>query len=111
MGASLRAARARLAGDVDALPGPPPSHDLAGCWAWEDEARGVVRARVFPVSLGIEEDEATGAHALRLTSALGRPLVIHQGRGSTILAHPLADGRAEIGGRVQMLARREWAER
>jgi len=93
---------------VDALPGPPPGRDLAGCWAWEDEVAGIVRARVFPVSLGIEEDEATGAHALRLAAALARPLVIRQGAGSTILARPLGDGRAEIGGRVRLLERREW---
>jgi predicted PhzF superfamily epimerase YddE/YHI9 len=98
-------------GDVDALPGPPPGHDLAGCWAWEDEAAGVVRARVFAVSLGVEEDEATGSHALRLAAALARPLVIQQGRGSTILARPLADGRVEIGGRVNLLERREWPQR
>lgn len=93
---------------VDALTGPPPGRDLAGCWAWEDEAGGIVRARVFPVRLGIEEDEATGSHALRLAAALGRPLVIRQGRGSTILARPLDDGRVEIGGRVSLLERREW---
>lgn len=67
-----------------------------------------MRARVFPVRLGIEEDEATGSHALRLAAALGRPLVIRQGRGSTILARPLDDGRVEIGGRVSLLERREW---
>lgn len=97
-------------GEVDALPGPPAGHDLAGCWAWEDEAGGVVRARVFPVRLGIEEDEATGSHALHLAAALTRPLVIHQGRGSTILARPLEDGRVEIGGRVSLLERRQWPE-
>jgi predicted PhzF superfamily epimerase YddE/YHI9 len=96
--------------DVDALTGPPDGHDLAGCWAWEDEAGGLVRARVFPVALGIEEDEATGAHAVRLAAVLGRPLVIHQGQGSTILARPLDDGRVEIGGRVSLLVRREWPE-
>ena len=93
---------------VDALGGAPEGHDLIGCWAWEDEAAGLVRCRVFPVSLGIEEDEATGAHALGLASALGRPLVIHQGEGSTILARPLDDGRVELAGRVALVVRRDY---
>ncbi len=96
------------AADVDALPGAPAGRDLAGCWAWEDEAGGILRARVFAGRLGVEEDEATGSHALRLAAALGRALVIHQGRGSTICARPLDHGRVEIGGRVNLLERREW---
>lgn len=94
--------------EVDALDGPPPDHDLVGCWAWEDQAGGLVRCRVFAPALGIEEDEATGAHAVRLAAALRRPLVIHQGRGSTILARPLETGYVEIGGRVALVVRREW---
>ncbi len=88
--------------EVDALEGPPAGHDLVGAWAWLDEAAGVVRARVFPTRLGIAEDEATGAAAVRLSASLGRPLEIHQGRGSRILARPLADGMVEIGGRVEL---------
>ena len=94
--------------DVDALDGPPEDQDLVGCWAWEDEAGGIVRCRVFPVSLGIDEDEATGAHAIQLASALRRPLVIHQGEGSTLLAQPLDDGFVEVGGRVAHVVRREY---
>jgi predicted PhzF superfamily epimerase YddE/YHI9 len=94
--------------DVDALDGPPEGHDLVGCWAWEDESGGIVRCRVFPVSLGIDEDEATGSYAVRLAGALRRPLVIHQGQGSTLLARPLGDGFVEVGGRVALVVRREY---
>src|SRR2546430_5098465 len=94
--------------EVDALEGPPEGHDLVGCWAWEDEAGGIVRCRVFPVSLGIAEDVATGSHAVRLAGALRRPLVIHQGEGSTILARPLDGGFVEVGGRVAQVVRRAY---
>ncbi len=94
--------------EVDALDGPPEGHDLVGCWAWEDEAGGIVRCRVFPVALGIAEDEATGAHAVKLAGALRRPLVIHQGAGSTLLARPLDDGFVEVGGRVALVVRRDY---
>jgi len=83
---------------VDALQGPPDGRDLVDTWAWIDERAGVLRARVFPPRLGIAEDEATGAAAVRLCAALRRPLDVRQGRGSRILAQPLADGRIEIGG-------------
>ena len=93
---------------VEELTGPPEGHDLVGVWAWEDRDRGLVRARVFPPRLGIDEDEATGAHAVRLCALLGRPIVIRQGTGSLIEARPLGDGRVEIGGRVGGLERREY---
>ena len=88
--------------DVEALPGPPDGHGLAAVWAWEDEAAGRVRARVFAVALGIEEDEATGAAAVRLGELLGRPVVIRQGRGSILRVNPLPDGLVEVGGRVEL---------
>ena len=94
--------------EVDALTGPPEGHDLAGAWAWEDEAEGRVRVRVFPARLGIEEDEATGAHAVRLAALLGRGISIHQGRGSLILAEPQPDGSVEIGGRTELVETREY---
>jgi predicted PhzF superfamily epimerase YddE/YHI9 len=87
--------------EVEALEGPPSGHDHAGVWAWEDKGAGRIRARVFPVSIGIEEDEATGAHAVRLAALLGRRITIRQGRGSLILAEPRPDGSVEIGGRVE----------
>ena len=86
---------------VDALAGPPDGHELAAVWAWEDEAAGRVRTRVFPLALGIDEDEATGAAAIRLGALLGRPLVIRQGRGSVLRVNPRGDGLVEVGGRVE----------
>ena len=94
--------------EVDALAGPPEGHDLAGSWAWEDEAVGSVRVRVFPARLGIEEDEATGAHAVRLAALLGRELEIRQGLGSVILASPKDDGAPEIGGRTEQVEVRDY---
>ncbi len=93
--------------EVEALAGPPDSHDLAVVWAWEDEEAGYVRARVFPVRLGIEEDEATGAHAVRLAAWLRRTIVIRQGEGSLIFAEPRPDGSVEIGGRSELVEVRD----
>ena len=93
--------------EVERLDGPPEGHDLAGVWAWEDERAGSIRARVFPLRLGIKEDEATGAHAVRLARLLDRDLLIHQGEGSLISAHPNLDGSVEIGGRVELVEVRE----
>jgi predicted PhzF superfamily epimerase YddE/YHI9 len=85
--------------EVDALDGPPDGHDLVSAWAWLDEAAGVVRTRVFGPRIGVAEDEATGSAAVRLCARLGRELDIRQGRGSRVLARPLADGWVEVGGR------------
>ena len=93
---------------VDNLTGPPDGHDLVGAWAWEDEEMGHVRARVFPLRLGIEEDEATGAHAVLLCARLGREIEIHQGKGSLILARPQPDGTVEIGGRTELVEVRQY---
>jgi len=108
VGAGLRALRARLPRGVDALAGPPEGHDLAGVWAWEDEEAGRVRATVFPVRFGIEEDEATGAHAVRPAAHLGRRLTIRQGKGSLILAGPRSYGTVEIGGRTDLVEIRDY---
>jgi predicted PhzF superfamily epimerase YddE/YHI9 len=93
--------------EVDALDGPPGGDELGAAWAWEDEAAGRIRSRVFPIALGIEEDEATGAAAVRLCAQLGRPIEIRQGRGSIIAARPVGD-RIEIGGRVELDAVRAY---
>lgn len=93
---------------VELLDGPPEGHDLAGVWAWEDETKGYLRCRVFPVRFGVEEDEATGAHAVRLAARLGREVLIRQGVGSLISAHPQPDGTVEIGGRVELIEIREY---
>jgi predicted PhzF superfamily epimerase YddE/YHI9 len=92
---------------VEALDGPPGGHDAIEAWAWLDEEAGILRARVFPIRYGIEEDEATGAAALRLCAQLGRRLDIRQGRGSRILGRPLGE-RIEIGGAVALDEQREY---
>jgi predicted PhzF superfamily epimerase YddE/YHI9 len=84
--------------EVEALEGPPGGADLVAAWAWIDEAAGTMRARVFPIRIGIHEDEATGSAATKLCEHAGRPIDIRQGRGSRILARPAADGFVEIGG-------------
>jgi predicted PhzF superfamily epimerase YddE/YHI9 len=95
-------------GEVDSLEGPPPGLDQAGAWSWEDEAEGLVRVRVFVPELGISEDEATGAYAVRLCARLGREISIRQGVGSRIQARPLSDGSVEIGGRVRAVEERDF---
>ncbi|MDX6582798.1 MAG: hypothetical protein QOI10_1982 [Solirubrobacterales bacterium] len=86
--------------EVEALDGPPDGLRLVGVWAWLDEPRGLIRARVFAPEAGVTEDEATGSAAMRLCALLGRELEIRQGRGSVIFAEPLDDGTAEIRGLV-----------
>lgn len=87
---------------VESLPGPPPEKPLTCFWAWHDEPAGVVRSRCFSLDDGIGEDEATGSAAVMIAVALDRPLTINQGRGSLLQAIPLGDGRAEVGGRVEL---------
>ena len=93
---------------VEMLDGPPEGHDLVGVWAWEDEASGYLRARVFVPLYGIDEDEATGAHAVRLAARLGREVLIRQGVGFLISARPEDNGAVEIGGLVQPVEAREY---
>jgi predicted PhzF superfamily epimerase YddE/YHI9 len=71
-------------------------------WAWIDESAGTVRARSFAPAAGIVEDEATGSAALALCARLDRPLTIHQGHGSVLVARPTTAGRAEVGGSVAL---------
>jgi predicted PhzF superfamily epimerase YddE/YHI9 len=85
--------------EVEALDGPPGGHDLTTAWAWIDESAGTIRARAFPVRIGVAEDEATGSAATKLCKHIGRAIEIRQGRGSRILARPAPNGRVEIGGR------------
>lgn len=98
------------AAEVDALAGPPEGHDLVGVWAWDPSARepNVVRVRVFAPRLGVEEDEATGAYAVRLCARLGREIEIHQGEGSLIVARPEPDVGVRIGGKVELVEEREY---
>lgn len=98
------------AAEVEALEGPPGGReDEIYIWAWIDEAAGLVRSRCFALGDGVGEDEATGSAALMLVAELGRPLTIHQGRGSVLDARPLGDGRGEVGGRVLLDGVREYA--
>jgi len=70
-------------------------------WAWLDEPTARVRARMFAPELGIREDEATGAAAVRLTAERERDLEILQGEGSVLHTHLGRQGRrVEVGGRV-----------
>ncbi len=92
---------------VDALAGPPGGRDLVGVWAWEDKEAGRVRVRVFVPQLGVEEDEATGAYAVRLCALLGQEISIRQGEGSRILARPSLSGAVEFGGHVVFVEARE----
>jgi predicted PhzF superfamily epimerase YddE/YHI9 len=95
--------------EVEALDGPPAGHDLAATWAWIDEEAGTIRARVFPVRIGIPEDDATGSAATKLCMSVGRAIDIRQGRGSRILARPGAGGFVEIGGRSAIDEVRDYA--
>jgi predicted PhzF superfamily epimerase YddE/YHI9 len=95
-------------GEVEALRGPPDERDLVGAWAWIDEHEGLVRARVFPVGVGVAEDEATGAAALLLAASLGRPIDVRQGKGSRIRAQPRENGWVEIGGHSALDGVREY---
>jgi predicted PhzF superfamily epimerase YddE/YHI9 len=88
--------------EVRALRGPPGGPENVYAWAWVDEAAATIRARSFVPRAGIAEDEATGSAALALCANLERPLTIHQGHGSVLLARPTAGGRAEVGGRVHL---------
>lgn len=94
--------------EVDAVTGPPADVGFLDAWAWEDEDAGHVRARVFAPEFGVPEDEATGAAAVVLTAALGRPLVIRQGTGSQLLTRPGPNGTVEVGGRVELVETREY---
>lgn len=85
--------------DVEALSGPPSGDGSFYAWAWVDEAVGIIRSRYFVPSLGIGEDEATGAAAVLMGSLIGRPIEIHQGRGSILLSRPAAEDMVEVGGR------------
>ncbi|MBB2893564.1 PhzF family phenazine biosynthesis protein [Flexivirga oryzae] len=97
------------AAEVEAHPGAGPGEHLH-VWAWMDEAAGEVRVRVFPTRMGIAEDEATGAAAIRLGALLQRPLTIHQGVGSRIVVRPQDDGTVAIGGRVEYVEGRTYSE-
>ncbi len=69
-------------------------------WAWVDQAAGHIRSRMFAANLGVPEDEATGAAAVRITEHLSRDLTITQGRGSRIFTTWNPTGWVVVAGRV-----------
>jgi len=69
-------------------------------WTWTDRTAGALRARMFAAQLGVEEDEATGSAAMRMTEYLSRDLTITQGRGSIIETTWNAEGWVQVAGRV-----------
>ena len=70
-------------------------------YVWLDRAAGQLGARMFAPAIGIREDQATGAAAIRVTDRLGRDLTITQGRGSQLRTRRLPDGLVEVGGRCR----------
>jgi predicted PhzF superfamily epimerase YddE/YHI9 len=97
--------------EVDALDPANFGEGKHYSWAWASasasasasgwaSADGVLRARMFAPAMGIVEDEATGAAAVRITSQLSRNLEIRQGAGSVIRTRLLDDGSVEVGGRT-----------
>jgi predicted PhzF superfamily epimerase YddE/YHI9 len=69
-------------------------------WTWIDRDRSEIRSRMFAASLGVPEDEATGAAAVRITDYLSRDLTIVQGKGSVIQTQWSPEGWVRITGRV-----------
>lgn len=85
----------------------PNDLDAVQLWAFEDEARGVIRARVFAARFGVTEDEACGSATMLLCARLERPLVVLHGQGSVIYARPAHDGTVVLGGRVTLFETRQ----
>jgi predicted PhzF superfamily epimerase YddE/YHI9 len=69
-------------------------------WTWIDRERGAIRSRMFAANLGVPEDEATGAAAVRITDYLSQDLSILQGKGSMIETRWSAEGWVRVAGRV-----------
>jgi predicted PhzF superfamily epimerase YddE/YHI9 len=69
-------------------------------WTWTDESAGSLRSRMFATNLGVPEDEATGAAAVRITDYLSRDLTIIQGSGSVIETTWSPEGWVRVAGRV-----------
>ena len=84
----------------DADPSDYPDDTGHYVWAWTSAADGALRSRVFAPHVGIVEDEATGAAAVRMTDYLSRDLHITQGKGSEIHTWWDPQGWVKIAGRV-----------
>lgn len=87
------------ADDVEAFDPASFTENHHYVWAWTDENAGAIRSRMFAPAMGIPEDEATGAAAVRITDALGRGLTIVQGRGSRLVT-TRSERWIELGGRT-----------
>lgn len=98
-----------LAEDVDSMREPSSSrHDFTQFWAWQDEGRGVIRARVYANRVGVYEDEACGSASMLLAHRLGRSVTVRHGNGSLINARPGPDGTVEVGGTVVLDGTRQY---
>jgi predicted PhzF superfamily epimerase YddE/YHI9 len=86
--------------EVDALDPAAFTDGHHYAYAWIDEAAGRLRSRMFAPEMGIVEDEATGAAAVRVTAELGRGLRISQGAGSELVTALVGDDRVRVGGRT-----------
>ena len=84
----------------DADPDDYPDDIQNYLWTWTDRERGAIRSRMFAANLGVPEDEATGAAAVRITDYLSRDLTIVQGKGSVIDTQWSPEGWVRIAGRV-----------
>jgi predicted PhzF superfamily epimerase YddE/YHI9 len=84
----------------DADPDDYPDDIQNYLWTWTDRERGAIRSRMFAANLGVPEDEATGAAAVRITDYLSRDLTIVQGKGSVILTSWSPEGWVRVAGRV-----------
>jgi predicted PhzF superfamily epimerase YddE/YHI9 len=93
--------------EVEALEIPSSGIESWYPWAWINERAGIIRSRFFVRELEMVEDEATGGAAVALGGRLGRPLDIHQGRGSLLHVRPGPDGAVELGGRCSGLEVRD----
>ncbi|OBF15687.1 PhzF family phenazine biosynthesis protein [Mycobacterium sp. ACS4331] len=69
-------------------------------WTWTNRDAGEIRSRMFAPHLGIIEDEATGAAAVRITDYLSRDLHITQGQGSRIETTWSPEGWVQVAGAV-----------
>lgn len=84
----------------DADPDDYPDDIQNYLWTWLDRDRDAIRSRMFAANLGVPEDEATGAAAVRITDYLSRDLTIVQGKGSVIQTRWSPEGWVRIAGRV-----------
>jgi predicted PhzF superfamily epimerase YddE/YHI9 len=84
--------------EVDALDPHAPDFGSGAHYAWTP-IEGGIRSRMFGAAMGIVEDEATGAAAVRITAQLERDLTIAQGAGSVLHTRYLG-AQVEVGGRT-----------